>query len=74
MRALYTLKVWQHKFHKVTPLSKFLYHAKGGTPLTMALVAGMLSSTLIPFLRDGGSLITPYDKQNPKPSALNPKP
>ena len=40
MRTMYTVVLWQHKFYKVTAASKFLYHARGGTPLMMALVTG----------------------------------
>ncbi|CAE7285312.1 ANKK1 [Symbiodinium sp. CCMP2592] len=40
MRTMYTVVLWQHRFYKVTAASKFLYHARGGTPLMMALVTG----------------------------------
>ncbi|CAL1134353.1 unnamed protein product [Cladocopium goreaui] len=40
MRVLYTLKVLQHRFHKVTILSEVLYQAKGATPLMIALLLG----------------------------------
>ncbi|CAK9009862.1 unnamed protein product [Durusdinium trenchii] len=37
-RAIYTLKVLQHKFHKVTSATKRLYHVEGATALMMALL------------------------------------
>eukprot|EP00435_Cladocopium_sp_Y103_P007398 s1029_g2.t1 len=40
MRAVYTFKVLQHRFHKVTAFSKIFYHAKGATPLMLALLSG----------------------------------
>ncbi|CAE7895507.1 ANKK1 [Symbiodinium necroappetens] len=40
MRAMYTAVLWQHRFHKVTATSTFLYHARGGTALMLALVTG----------------------------------
>ena len=39
-RALYTFMVLQHRFHKVRILNKILYHAKGATPLMLALLSG----------------------------------
>eukprot|EP00435_Cladocopium_sp_Y103_P055521 s1248_g18.t1 len=39
-RALYTFMVLQHRFHKVKILNKILYHAKGATPLMLALLSG----------------------------------
>ena len=40
MRAIYTIKVLQHRFHKVTILSEILFHAKGATPLMISLLSG----------------------------------
>lgn len=40
VRALYLLFHLRHRFYKVTPLSKILYHAQGATPLVMALQTG----------------------------------
>ena len=39
-RALYIFMVLQHRFHKVRILNKILYHAKGATPLMLALLSG----------------------------------
>ncbi|CAE7882928.1 Ankyrin repeat and sterile alpha motif domain-containing protein 1B [Symbiodinium microadriaticum] len=38
MRAVYTLLTLQHRFYKVTPFSKVMYHAKGATPLMVAML------------------------------------
>ena len=40
MRAIYTFKVLQHRFQKVTILSEILFHAKGATPLMISLLSG----------------------------------
>ena len=40
MRAVYTFKLLQHRFHKVTILSKLFYHAKDAPPLMLALLSG----------------------------------
>ena len=38
MRAVYTFMVLQHRFHKATIFNKLMYHAKGATPLMLALL------------------------------------
>eukprot|EP00439_Symbiodinium_sp_Y106_P019183 s8152_g2.t1 len=40
IRTLYKVKVLQHRLGKVTMVSKILYHAKGATPLMIALLTG----------------------------------
>ena len=40
MRAVYAFKVFQHRFLKVTMLSKNVYHAKDATPLILAVLSG----------------------------------
>ena len=39
MRAVYTLMVLQHRFHKATFFNNLMYHAKGATPLILALLS-----------------------------------
>ena len=39
MRAVYTLLTLQHRFYKVTPFSRIMYHAEGATPLMVAILA-----------------------------------
>ena len=39
-RAIHTLLVLQHRFHKVTIFNTLMYHAKGATPLMLALLSG----------------------------------
>ena len=39
MRAAYTFMVLQHRFHKATLFNKLMYHAKGATPLMLALLS-----------------------------------
>jgi hypothetical protein len=40
MRAVYTFKVLQHRFHKATAFSNIFYHAKDAPPLMLALLSG----------------------------------
>ena len=39
-RAVCTFAVLQHRFHKVTVISKILYHVQGATPLMLAVLTG----------------------------------
>jgi len=40
LRALCTFAVLQHRFYRQTALTKMVYHLKGATPLTLALLSG----------------------------------
>eukprot|EP00913_Durusdinium_trenchii_P029602 g27746.t1 len=40
MRTLFKVKLLQHRFQKVTMVSKIFYHSKGASPLMIALLTG----------------------------------
>ena len=39
-RAIHSLLVLQHRFHRVTIFNTLMYHVKGATPLMLALLSG----------------------------------
>ncbi|CAE7912932.1 anks1b, partial [Symbiodinium sp. KB8] len=47
IRTLYKVKVLQHRLGKVTMVSKILYHAKGATPLMIALLTGQTAADFL---------------------------